>query len=77
MTGKGNCYDNAVVENFFKTSKAELVWRRTWETCRHAKTLIFRHITEFYKPRQRHSVLGRKSPLAFQRQAAERAVGAA
>ena len=25
MSGKGNCYDNAVVETFFKTIKAELV----------------------------------------------------
>jgi hypothetical protein len=30
----GNCYDNAIVETFFKTIKAELVWRRTWETHR-------------------------------------------
>ena len=28
MSGKGNCYDNAVVETFFKTVKAELIWRR-------------------------------------------------
>jgi putative transposase len=32
MSGTGNCHDNAVVETFFKTMKAELVWRRTWET---------------------------------------------
>ena len=55
MTGKGNCYDNAAVlrgENspldcflilitFFKTIKAELIWRRTWETRRQAETAIF------------------------------------
>jgi putative transposase len=27
MSGKGNCYDNAMVETFFKTLKSELVWR--------------------------------------------------
>jgi putative transposase len=27
MSGKGNCYDNAAVEAFFKTIKAELIWR--------------------------------------------------
>jgi len=27
MSGKGHCYDNAVVETFFKTIKAELIWR--------------------------------------------------
>ncbi len=26
MSGKGNCYDNAVVEAFFKTIKSELIW---------------------------------------------------
>ena len=30
MSGKGNCYDNAAVETFFKTVKAELIWRNTW-----------------------------------------------
>ena len=29
MSGKGNCYDNAAVETFFKTIKAELIWRDT------------------------------------------------
>ena len=27
MSGKGNCYDNAAVETFFKSLKAELIWR--------------------------------------------------
>jgi putative transposase len=31
MSGKGNCYDNAAVETFFKTIKAELIWRRSWQ----------------------------------------------
>ncbi len=32
MSGKGNCCDNAVVETFFKTLKAEFIWRSTWQT---------------------------------------------
>lgn len=32
MSGKGNCFDNAAVETFFKTLKAELVWRHAWRT---------------------------------------------
>jgi transposase InsO family protein len=70
MSGKGSCYDNAVVETFFKTIKAELVWRRTWETRRQAETTIFQYINGFYNPRRRHSTLGGKSPLAFEHQAA-------
>ena len=34
MSGKGNCYDNAAIETFFKTIKAELIWRHTWHTRR-------------------------------------------
>ena len=29
MSGKGNCFDNAAVEPFFKLMKAELLWRQT------------------------------------------------
>jgi len=29
MSGKGNCYDNAAVKTFFKTIKAELIWRHS------------------------------------------------
>jgi transposase-like protein len=61
---------NAIVETFFKTIKAELLWRRTWETRRQAETSIFQYINGFYNPRRRHSALGGKSPLAFERQAA-------
>ena len=84
MSGKGNCYDNAAVlrrENspldcflilltFFKTIKAELIWRRTWETRRQAETAIFQYINGFYNPRRRHSALGGKSPVAFERKVA-------
>jgi len=61
---------NAIVETFFKTNKAELLWRQTWETRRQAETSIFQYINGFYNPRRRHSALGGKSPLAFERQAA-------
>ena len=30
MSEKGNCYDNAAVETFFKTIKAELIWRLSY-----------------------------------------------
>jgi len=40
LSGKGNCYDNAAVETFFKTIKAELIWQRTGETRRQAETAL-------------------------------------
>jgi len=70
MSGKGNCYDNAAMETFFKTIKAELIWRNTWHTRRAAELAIFEYINGFYNPRRRHSALGWKSPLAFERIAA-------
>ena len=70
MSGKGNCYDNAVVETFFKTLKAELIWRSAWLTRRQVELALFEYINGFYNPRRRHSTLGGKSPLAFERLAA-------
>lgn len=70
MSGKGNCYDNAAVETFFKTLKAELIWRRSWQTRRQAELALFEYINGFYNPRRRHSALGWKSPVAFERKAA-------
>jgi len=83
MSGKGNCYDNAAMETFFKTIKAELIWRNTWHTRRQAELAIFHshglqanhcraaeYINGFYNPRCKHSALGWISPLAFERMAA-------
>lgn len=61
---------NAAVETFFKTIKAELLWQRSWRTRRDAEMAIFEYINGFYNPRRRHSALGWKSPLAFERKVA-------
>ena len=70
MSGKGNCYDNSMVETFFKSIKAELIWHNRWDTRRQAEGAIFQYINGFYNPRRRHSSLGGKSLLAFERKAA-------
>lgn len=66
MSGKGNCYDNASVETFFKSLKAEMIWRQKWHTGRQAEAAIFQYINGFYNTRRRHSYLGGISPLAFE-----------
>ena len=66
MSGKGNCYDNAAVETFFKSLKAELIWRQTWPTRRQTEAAIYQYINGFYNARRRHSYLGGISPLAFE-----------
>lgn len=70
MSGKGNCYDNAPVETFFKTLKAELVWRTRFETRQQAEQSIGKYINEFYNPRRRHSALGYLSPMLYEKLAA-------
>ena len=67
MSGTGNCYDNAAVEAFFKTIKAELLWHQNWQTRKDAEDAINTYINGFYNPRRRHSALDWKSPLAFEK----------
>ena len=69
MSGKGNCYDNAMVETFFKTLKSELVWRTVFMTRYDAEAAIGRYIDSFYNPVRRHSSLDFISPAAYERQA--------
>ena len=70
MSGKGNCYDNAMVETFFKTLKSELVWRTVFQNRADATAAIGRYIDAFYNPVRRHSALDFKSPLQFERRVA-------
>ncbi|MFT6091039.1 MAG: transposase InsO family protein [Sulfitobacter sp.] len=70
MSGKGNCYNNAAVETFFKSIKAELIWRQSWQTPRQAEMAVFEYINGFYNPPRHHSALGWKSPVAFERKVA-------
>lgn len=66
MSGKGNWYDNASVETFFKSLKAKLIWRQIWPTRHQAEAAIFQYINGFDNTRRRHSYLGGISPLAFE-----------
>jgi putative transposase len=67
MSGKGNAYDNAMVESFFKTLKTELIWRTKFNTRQDATNAIARYIDGFYNPSRRHSALGYISPVQFER----------
>ena len=66
MSGKGNCYDNAIVETVFKTIKSELIWRTSFQTRWQAEKSIGRYIDGFYNPVRRHSALAYKSPITFE-----------
>ncbi|ANG99105.1 transposase [Brucella pseudogrignonensis] len=66
MSGKGNCYDNSMVETVFKTIKSELIWRTVFYTRQDAIKAIGEYIDGFYNPVRRHSALGYKSPIQFE-----------
>jgi len=66
MSGKGNCYDNAIVETVFKTIKSELIWRTSYQTRWQAEKSIGHYIDGFYNPVRRHSALAYKSPITFE-----------
>lgn len=70
MRGKGDCYDNSAVESFFKSLKAELVWRRNWRIRREAEVSLFEYINGFYIPRRKRSALSWRSPVASAKWAA-------
>jgi hypothetical protein len=55
MSGKENCFDNALVDTFFKTLKAELAWRTIFQSRIEAASAIGRYIDSFYNPVRRHS----------------------
>lgn len=66
MSGKGNCFDNAMVETVFKTIKNELIWRTSFQTRIAATSALGRYVDGFYNPCRRHSALGYKSPASFE-----------
>lgn len=69
MSGKGNCYDNAVMESFYHTLKVELVYGHRYRTRGEAQSAVFDYIEIFYNRQRLHSSLGYQTPEAFERAA--------
>ncbi len=66
MSGKGNCYDNAVMESFFKTLKIEEVYWQQYLTRDEARKSIFEYIECYYNTKRMHSSLDYMSPQEFE-----------
>ena len=62
MSRKGNCWDNAVAESFFKTLKSELIYHEDYKMIEEAKTAVFEYIETWYNNRRLHSSLNYKTP---------------
>ncbi len=67
MSRKGNCWDNAIAESFFKTLKTEMVYHRKFETRAQAKLEIFDYIEVWYNRKRRHSALDYRTPVQVER----------
>ena len=67
MSRRGNCYDNALMESFWSTLKAECFHGERPTTRQAAKLQIFDYIEGFYNRSRLHSSLGYQSPLAFEK----------
>lgn len=65
MSRKGNCWDNAVAENFFKILKSELVNHVKFQNIFQARNEIFEFIEIWYNRKRKHSYLGYKTPEEY------------
>jgi len=63
MSRKGNCWDNAVAESFFKTIKVEALNRYNFKDSILLRKVIFRYIDGFYNTVRFHSAMNGLSPL--------------
>lgn len=66
MSRKGNCWDNAVAESFFKSLKIEWVYKNKYLTRKDATLSIFEYIETWYNRNRRHSAIGYKTILEFE-----------
>ena len=66
MSGKGDPYDNAMMESFFSTLRAELTDLERFANRQAARTAVFEFMEVFYNRQRLHSSLGYRSPTAFE-----------
>jgi transposase InsO family protein/transposase-like protein len=67
MSGKGNYWDNAVVESFFKTLKMELIYQNNFGNKYEAELAITEYIENFYNTTRRHKHLDNLNIFEYQK----------
>jgi transposase InsO family protein len=65
MSRKGNCWDNACAESFFKTLKTELDMLKGRHNANEVQAAVFEYIEIYYNRQRRHSALGYAMPIAL------------
>ncbi len=66
MSRKGNCWDNAVAESFFKTIKYECLNRYSFESYNKLYKSIEEYI-KWYNTERLHSFLDYRTPLEMEK----------
>jgi transposase InsO family protein len=67
MSRKGDCWDNAVIERFFRSLKSERTNHRRYQTREAARQDVINYIEMFYNSRRLHSYLGYVSPAEYEK----------
>ena len=67
MDSIGDCFDNAVVESFWGRMQVELLNRHRWKTRVELANAIFEYIEIFHNRKRRHSSLGMRTPMEFEK----------
>ena len=58
MSRKGNCWDNAVAESFFKSLKCEMIYGNKLISAEEMELQVFEYIEIWYNKVRRHSAIG-------------------
>lgn len=66
MSRKGDCWDNAVAESFFKTLKTEWVYGKKYRLRSDAEISVFQYIETWYNRKRRHSTLNYRTIEEFE-----------
>ena len=69
MSRRGNCWDNACIERFFRSLKTEWIRGFAFGTAKHAHSALFEYIEAFYNSTRRHATLNYLSPVEFEARA--------
>jgi putative transposase len=67
MGSIGDCFDNAVAESFWGRMQVELLNRRRWKTRVELANAIFEYLEIFHNRKRRHSALGMRTPIEFEK----------
>ena len=68
MSRKGNCWDNAVAESFFKSLKTELIYGNKLITKEKMELEVFEYIEIWYNKKRRHGTLNYQTIEEFNSQ---------